>query len=40
VQLNGTYNSGVLNNTGFISFVGDVTGQGRHHFINASNAGR
>ncbi len=39
VQLNGSYNSNVINNTGVISILGDVTGRGRHHFVNASGAG-
>jgi hypothetical protein len=39
VQLNGDYDSGVINNVGFISIVGDVTRLGHHHFTNASGSG-
>jgi hypothetical protein len=39
VQLNGDYDSGVLNNVGFIGIAGDVTRRGNHHFVNASGSG-
>jgi hypothetical protein len=39
VQLAGTYNSNVINNTGAITIIGHVTGHGRHHFVNDSGAG-
>jgi hypothetical protein len=39
VQLNGDYDSGVINNVGFISIVGDVTRRGHHQFANASGSG-
>jgi hypothetical protein len=39
VQVNGSYNSGVINNVGFITIIGDVTRRGSHHFVNASGAG-
>jgi hypothetical protein len=39
VQLDGDYDSGVLDNVGFISIAGDVTRRGHRHFVNASGAG-
>jgi hypothetical protein len=39
VQVNGTYDSNVINNVGVISIAGDVTGHGHHHFVDASGAG-
>jgi hypothetical protein len=39
VELNGDYDSGVLNNVGFIGIAGDVTRRGHHHFVNASGSG-
>jgi hypothetical protein len=39
VYLNGDYDSGVLNNVGFVSIAGDATRRGRHHFVNESGAG-
>ncbi len=39
VQVNGDYNSGVINSVGFIAIIGYVTGRGFHHFANASGAG-
>jgi hypothetical protein len=39
VQMNGTYDSGVINNAGFITIIGTVTRRGSHHFANASGAG-
>jgi len=39
VQIAGTYNSNVINNTGDITIIGHVTGHGHHHFVNDSGAG-
>jgi hypothetical protein len=39
IQLNGTFDSGIINNTGFIAVAGDVTRLGRHHFAKVSGAG-
>jgi len=39
VQLNGTYDSGVVNNVGSVTIIGYVTRRGGHHFTNATGAG-
>ncbi len=39
VQVGGDYDSGVLNNVGFITLVGHVNAHGRHHFRDLSGAG-
>jgi hypothetical protein len=39
VQMNGSFNSGVINNVSFVTIDGDVTRRGHHHFSNESGAG-
>ena len=39
IGLNGDFNSGIINNVGFIGIAGDVTALGHHRFTNVSGAG-
>jgi hypothetical protein len=39
IGLNGDFNSGVINNVGFIGIAGNVTALGHHRFTNVSGAG-
>ncbi len=39
VQVDGSFNSGVINNVSFVTIDGDVTRRGHHHFSNESGAG-
>ncbi|MGH9018151.1 MAG: hypothetical protein ACRDY1_10435 [Acidimicrobiales bacterium] len=39
VVLYGSYESGVINNTGVVSIGGRVTGRGHHHFANTHGGG-
>jgi hypothetical protein len=39
IQLNGTFDSGIIDNTGSVAVDGDVTRLGTHHFANVSGAG-
>jgi len=39
IGLDGDFNSGVINNVGYIGIAGDVTALGHHHFTNVSGAG-
>jgi hypothetical protein len=39
IGLNGDFNSGVINNVGYIGIAGHVTALGHHRFTNVSGAG-
>jgi len=39
IDLNGDFNSGVINNVGYIGIAGHVTALGYHRFTNVSGAG-
>jgi hypothetical protein len=39
LQLYADYNSGVVNNSGYVVIVGHVTAHGHHHFANESGDG-
>ena len=39
IGLSGDFNSGVINNVGFIGIAGEVTSVGGHNFTNTSGAG-